>query len=139
MAEAYATFAAGGKHCDATPIVEFLDRDGEPIPVKTGECEQVMPKEGADTVNYVLTKVTDGTVSGATGTNMAIEGWQVAGKTGTNDSNKAVWFMGYTSKMVGASVVATPDNTSLVGTTIKGEYISQSEAYGGTLAGPIWK
>src|SRR5690606_21814860 len=88
---------------------------------------------------YVLTKVTDGTVSGATGTNMAIEGWQVAGKTGTNDSNKAVWFMGYTSKMVGASVVATPDNTSLVGTTIKGEYISQSEAYGGTLAGPIWK
>lgn len=138
MAEAYAAFAAGGEHCTATPLVEVLDRDGQPINVKTNECSQAIPKDVADGVNYVLTKVTDGSVSGATGTNMAIEDWQVAGKTGTNDSNKAVWFMGYTTKMATASVVATPDNTSLVGTTINGSYISQSEAYGGTLAGPIW-
>jgi membrane carboxypeptidase/penicillin-binding protein len=34
----------------------------------------------------------------------------VAGKTGTTDSTRSAWFVGYTPELAGASFIADPDN-----------------------------
>ena len=142
MAEAYATFAARGMHCRAVPFTRVLDRDSNPLPVRGPECEQVISRHVADTVNYVLRQVVDGKDSGRTGQAMSMksEGRQVAGKTGTSESRKAVWFMGYTTNMVAAAAVADahPVLRSLLGAEINGRRVGGDQVWGGTLAGPMW-
>ncbi|MEQ4207377.1 transglycosylase domain-containing protein [Actinopolymorpha sp. B17G11] len=142
MAEAYAAFAARGVHCRAVPFTQVLDRHGNPLPVRGPDCKQAIPKDVADKVNYVLRQVVDGTDSGRTGQKMSMmsEGRQVAGKTGTSESRKAVWFMGYTSNLVAAAAVADahPVLRSLIGTTINGRVVGGDQVWGGTLAGPMW-
>jgi membrane peptidoglycan carboxypeptidase len=142
MAEAYATFAARGKHCNATPIIKVIDRHGNEIDVKSSECKQVLPKEVADGVNYVLRQVVDGTDPGRTGARMSMkdEGRQVAGKTGTSNDRIAVWFMGYTTNLATAAVVADADPPlrTLMGRRIGGRVVSGDQVWGGTLAGPMW-
>jgi membrane peptidoglycan carboxypeptidase len=142
MAEAYATFAARGIHCRAVPFSEVLDRDGKPVPVRGPECKRALPQDVADKVNYVLRQVVDGADSGRTGQHMSMraEGRQVGGKTGTSESRKAVWFMGYTSNLVAAAAVADahPVLRSLIGTSINGRVVGGDQVWGGTLAGPMW-
>jgi membrane peptidoglycan carboxypeptidase len=142
MAEAYATFAARGVHCRAVPFTQVLDRDGNTLPVRGPECKQAIPRNVADKVNYVLRQVVDGTDSGRTGQKMSMksEGRQVAGKTGTSESRKDVWFMGYTSNLVAATAVADahPVLRSLIGTSIRGRIVGGDQVWGGTLAGPMW-
>ncbi len=134
MAEAYATFAARGMHCRAVPFTRVLDRDSNPLPVRGPECEQVISRHVADTVNYVLRQVVDGKDSGRTGQAMSMksEGRQVAGKTGTSESRKAVWFMGYTTNMVAAAAVADahPVLRSLLGAEINGRRVGGDQVLG---------
>ena len=92
MAQAYATFAARGLHCDPRPVTEVLDSSGQPIKDFSSTCEQVMPGATADAVNDILRGVME---PGGFGQNIAIDK-PSAGKTGTNNSNMAVWFVGYT-------------------------------------------
>jgi membrane carboxypeptidase/penicillin-binding protein len=48
----------------------------------------------------------------------AIMNRPVAGKSGTTDSNRTAWFVGYTPQLAAAGFVADPDNTQhLVGTS----------------------
>src|SRR5699024_819262 len=54
MAEAYATFAARGMHCDARPVTEVLDAKGETLKQYDETCTQVMPGATADAVNDIL-------------------------------------------------------------------------------------
>jgi membrane peptidoglycan carboxypeptidase len=142
MAEAYASFAARGVHCRATPLRYVLDRDRNPIRIRGPECAQAIPKEVADTVNFVLRQVVDGADPGRTGQRMSMkdEGRQVAGKTGTDENRRAVWFLGHTTNMAAAAVVA--DNhkkiQTLLGQSIHGEVVTENNVWGGTLAGPIW-
>jgi membrane peptidoglycan carboxypeptidase len=136
MADAYATFAARGVYCPATPVTQILDRDGTPIPQPQQHCRRILRPAYADAVNSVLQGVMKGSGTGA-----ALDIAQpTAGKTGTTDGSQSVWFIGYTPNMVGASVVAGVTPTllprSLTGVTIHGNYISF--ASGGGTAGPIW-
>ena len=62
MAEAYATFAARGLHCDARAIVSISDREGKQLPVPGGPCSQVLDRAVADGVNTLLAGVIDGPV-----------------------------------------------------------------------------
>ena len=136
MAEAYATFAARGFHCDSTPVTEVLDAPGAPLKSFAPECQQVMPGATADAVNDVLRGVMEGDGFGA---GLAIDK-PSAGKTGTNNSNMSVWFVGYTPTIATAAMVAGADGlgnwVSLNGQLVGGSYIS--EAFGSTVAGPIW-
>ncbi len=142
MAEAYASFAARGVHCRAIPVKYVLDRDRNPIRIRGPECAQAIPKEVANTVNYVLRQVVDGGDPGRTGQRMSMkdEGRQVAGKTGTDEGRRAVWFLGHTTNLAAAAVVA--DNhkkiRTLLGQSIHGETVTENTVWGGTLAGPIW-
>ncbi len=48
MANAYATIAARGKHCDPMPVNKIVDRNGKSLPAANPTCEQVIPKDVAD-------------------------------------------------------------------------------------------
>lgn len=136
MAEAYATFAARGKHCDALPVTQILAADGSTVKDYPTSCETVMPGVTADAVNDVLRGVMEGDGFGA---GLALDK-PSAGKTGTNNSNMAVWFVGYTPQIATAAMVAGANSlghwVSLNGQTVGGSYIG--EAFGSTVAGPIW-
>ena len=135
LAQAYATFAARGLHCDPRPVTEVLDSTGAPIKDFSSTCEQVMPGATADAVNDILR----GVMEGGFGQDIAIDK-PSAGKTGTNQQNMSVWFAGYTPTIATVAMVAGANEfgewVSLNGQTVGGSYIS--EAFGSTVAGPIW-
>ncbi|MFC3764716.1 transglycosylase domain-containing protein [Tenggerimyces flavus] len=140
MAEAYATFAARGKHCNATAVTKVLDRKLNRVPIRTPGCRQVLRPYVADGVTSVLRQVIDGDDPGRTGRRMHLEGHQAAGKTGTNNERQAVSFAGYTTELAAYAVVQdahTPLRT-LLGQRIGGQRRGSNDVWGGRLAGPIW-
>jgi membrane peptidoglycan carboxypeptidase len=136
MAEAYATFAARGLHCDSRPVTQILDADGNVLKDYDPTCTQVMQQSTADAVSDVLRGVLEGSGFAAA---QAL-GVPAAGKTGTTNQQKAVWFVGYTPHLAAAATIAgiTPAGQpdTLVGKTIDGSYIY--EASGSGFAAPIW-
>ena len=136
MAQAYATFAARGLHCDPRPVTQVLDSSGASLKDFASQCEQVMPGATADAVNDILRGVME---PGGFGQNIAIDK-PSAGKTGTNNSNMAVWFVGYTPTLATAAMVAGANEfgewMTLNGQVVGGTTIY--EAFGSTVAGPIW-
>ncbi|MDN5761030.1 MAG: transglycosylase domain-containing protein [Microlunatus sp.] len=107
MAEAYATFASGGIHCDPIILTSVTDSTGADLPVPSGNCERVITEDVANAMNSLLGGVmTDGTGRRA----LTADGRPQAGKTGTIDSNAAVWFVGYTPQVAGAAMISI-DNT----------------------------
>ena len=138
MAEAYATFAARGLHCDARPVTEIRDGDGEVLKTYDKSCQQVLPNDVADAVNDILRGVQE---PGGFGHSAGLAlGQPSAGKTGTINDNMAVWFIGYTPNLATASMIAGANRVgewvTLNGQTVGGTYIS--EAFGSTNAGPMW-
>jgi membrane peptidoglycan carboxypeptidase len=136
LADAYATFAARGLHCDPRPVVSIDDSDGHALKTYPTQCQQVIAAPVADAVNDVLRGVMSPTGFGA---NLLLN-QESAGKTGTTDSNMSVWFMGYTPNLSTAAMVAGANNQghwiTLNGQTIGGLYTDV--AHGSTTAGPMW-
>ena len=61
MAEAYATFAARGMHCDSRPVTEIRGhREATCSRSTPPKCNQVMEESTADAVNDVLRGVIEG-------------------------------------------------------------------------------
>lgn len=107
MAEAYATFAAGGIHCKPIIVDEIKTSAGEDLAAPAANCSRVMSTGVANAMNSLLASVmTQGTGVRA----RTADGRPQAGKTGTIDSNQAVWFVGYTPEVAGAAMVSV-DNT----------------------------
>jgi membrane peptidoglycan carboxypeptidase len=137
MAEAYAMFAAGGVHCDSIAITSITAPNGTDLPVPPANCGQVIDKRVAAAVNQVLVGVVDGPDSGRTGAKMSL-GRPAAGKTGTTDKRKSIWFIGYTPQRSGAVAISDPEAPkSLDGVVLNG--VRYREACGACIPGPIWK
>ncbi|MGL5809840.1 MAG: penicillin-binding protein [Nocardioides sp.] len=138
MAEAYATFAARGKHCASTPITSIDNAEGELFKEYQPSCEQVFPEAVADGVNDVLRGVI---APGGFAQNQALN-VPAAGKTGTTSSTRAVWFVGYTPQLSTAAMIAGANSKGepipLPGLTVGGDYISFDEASGSGFAAPVW-
>ena len=136
MAEAYATFAARGKHCTARPVTAIEDTRGNLLKEYGERCNQVMESAVADTVNDILKGVLE---PGGFGQNITID-QQDAGKTGTTQEGKAVWFVGYTPNLSTAAMIAGANSEGqpipLGGLTVGGQTIF--EASGSGIAGPMW-
>ncbi len=139
MAEAYATFAARGLHCKASPVTAIEDVNGEPLGDFSPDCTQVLEEPVADGVNSVLRGVQE---PGGFGYTFDLElSMPSAGKTGTTSSQKAVWFVGYTPQLATASMIAGANSlgapVTLQYQTVGGSYIA--EATGSQVAGPVWR
>jgi len=141
MAAAYAVPASGGIYCKPQPVGRILDMKGQVVKTYTKECRRVLPPKIAAQINDILEGLQrPGGFGYANGTGLSIPS---AAKTGTTNKNRAVWYVGYTPRLVAASMIAGADEQgrprSLAGATLRGQPISFSQVGGSSLAGPMWK
>lgn len=95
LANAYATFARGGIRMKTTPIRRLEDSRGNPVDIERPKGVRVFdPEPVAELVSILIDVVEKGT-----GKNAILEGRRVAGKTGTTDMVRDIWFMGMTTDM----------------------------------------
>ena len=93
MAEAYSTFAMGGKHRDAVAITKITNRDGDVLYEHKDDPEQVLDSAVAAKVVDIL----EGVVQHGTATVAQLSVDQpFGGKTGTTDNTTDLWFCGFT-------------------------------------------
>jgi membrane peptidoglycan carboxypeptidase len=126
MAAAYATVAADGLYCQPLPVLSITDQDGKPVMMKRdGERVPVASQRCAQAVSRGVARGALDAMRCTTGYGAArggCGGWSTApstyaqvrrpfaGKTGTTDDNRSVWFIGFTPQLAGVSMVADPDN-----------------------------
>jgi membrane peptidoglycan carboxypeptidase len=137
LSNAYATFAARGKYCRPTVVTAVQDKARKPIKTPGIGCKQALAPEVADGVNRVLSAVME---PGGTGGRLNFGNWDLAGKTGTIQDNRAVWYAGYTPNLAAAAVVADanlPYTNLMYGHTLDGQDISDPTGSG--TAGPLWQ
>ncbi|MGE8079666.1 transglycosylase domain-containing protein [Peribacillus loiseleuriae] len=106
MAEAYSAFANNGERVESHTIVKIENAQGQEVAVWKEKSTKIMEKKVADQMNRLLL----GVVEYGTGKNAAVEGYEIAGKTGSvqvtipgiKSGVKDQWFVGYTPSLVGA-------------------------------------
>ena len=142
MAEAYATFANRGVHCNPIILQSVQTKDGTEVEIPSADCKQVISPEVADGVNHVLSTV----MTQGTGTRARMpDGRPQAGKTGTTDGAMSVWFAGYTPDMAGVAYIAVDNINPYYENhrkSVDGLRMSTGkvlEGSGGQDAGGIWK
>lgn len=123
LAGAYATFANYGWHSDPTLIVQVTDSNGNTILDNTPKPQLVLDPWAS----AALTDVLQGVITQGTATNASI-GRPAAGKTGTTDSQRDAWFVGYVPQLATAVWIGNDDYRPL-----------GSEATGGGYAAPVWR
>jgi 1A family penicillin-binding protein len=123
MATAYATFASNGWYSEPTAILKVTDFQGNVLLDNTPKPQLVLDPWAAASVSSVLTSV----VNNGTGRS-AYLGRPTAGKTGTTDNERNVWFVGYVPQLATAVWIGDDANRPL------GQGIS-----GGGYAAPIWR
>ncbi len=97
MASAFSTFANYGVRVTPTFYRYVTDENGMVILESPQEKVQVISEQTA----WLITSVLRNVVRGGT-TSIYISGQDLAGKTGTTDSNMCAWFCGYTAEYAGA-------------------------------------
>ncbi|NBE80267.1 transglycosylase domain-containing protein [Micromonospora rubida] len=127
MSNAYAAIAADGRYCESMPVQSISNRDGNPTTYTTvgGITREVAKPRCRQVVNADAARAATDAARCPTGDTPAkggCGGWStadsvrgtvgrpVAGKTGTTDSTRAAWFVGYTPELAAASFIADPDN-----------------------------
>jgi len=134
MARAYSTFAARGMRPDIVAVTRIVGPDGTIVATRAPNSEEAFTTHIADEVNGVLQNVIDR----GTGTSAKISR-PAAGKTGTTEQHRDVWFAGYTpdpglSAAVWIGYPPDKKGNIKVMTDLHGV-----QATGGGFAGRIWK
>lgn len=134
MAQVYGTFANGGKTMDLNPLLEVKDKNGKLLyqnrcALQGTDCfsMQVVDPRVAYLISGILSDNKARSSAFGLYSVLNIPNQQVAVKTGTTNSLRDNWTIGYTSDRVVAVWVGNNDNTSM-------SYV----ASGITGASPIW-
>ncbi|MFJ5760437.1 transglycosylase domain-containing protein [Neobacillus sp. NPDC093182] len=105
MAQAYSAFANNGIMVEAHSIQKIEDADGKVIAKWKSRSTTVTKPEIAQKITYML----KGVVEEGTGERAKLDGFDIAGKTGSTQlpfanegGTKDHWFVGYTPNIVGA-------------------------------------
>jgi penicillin-binding protein 1A len=92
MASAYGVFANDGRRVRPHLIAKVEQRSGRVLYEAQRDEQRVLDA----LVNTAVVDLMRGVVTAGTGTGAQVEGWDVAGKTGTTSNNVDAWFVGYT-------------------------------------------
>lgn len=134
MASVYSTIANGGERVEPTVIDGTVDPGGEFTPAEERPSTRVLSEETADQLSLMLEAVTsdEGTAPQA-----RIDGYRVAGKTGTanriDPETGSYEDGGYTATFAG---FAPADDPEIVVQVVL--HNPQSAYYGGEAAGPVF-
>lgn len=122
MASAFGAFANQGVYNKPVAILKVEKMDGVIL-------EQAIPKQRQAmkaTTAYIITDMLKSVVESGTGTGAQLSR-PVAGKTGTTDEGKDLWFVGYTPELVAAVWIGYDQPEAML------------QAYGGTYPTRIWQ
>lgn len=99
MAEAYATIAAGGQHRDAIAITKIEDRNGNTVYEHKDTPSQIISAEVARaTIDVMKGVCKGGGTAGQLARTVRIK-QPIAGKTGTSQECRDLWFCGITPNL----------------------------------------
>lgn len=127
-AQAYAVLAAEGKRCEPITFTDIKDADGKLLGTNKSTCAQVIDSDLARQTTNILQGVSAAGLSDRPS----------AGKTGTTDESKNVWFAGYTPQRATAVWVGHKDGERTLNyTEFNGVYYG--EVYGSSIPAPIYR
>ncbi|MEV0614983.1 transglycosylase domain-containing protein [Nonomuraea sp. NPDC050404] len=126
-ASGFATFANKGVHMEAHVVRSVTNAEGsketvEPVATK------VIGEQAAGDTTYAMQQV----VKSGTGSGARLYDRPVAGKTGTTDDSKSVWFNGFTPQLAVAVDMFRDDNATV-------EIPGYGTQFGGQLPAQIWR
>ncbi|MDT0682893.1 PBP1A family penicillin-binding protein [Roseicyclus sp. F158] len=143
MVAAYSMFANGGQRVEPTLVDRVQDRWGKTVyrhdqrscadctlaSLPSGEAPRIVAdnERVIDAITaYQLTSMLQGVVQRGTAAGIVTLPVPVAGKTGTTNDAKDVWFVGFTSNIAAGCYIGYDRPRSL------------GRAYGGTTCGPVF-
>lgn len=109
MANAFATFANGGIAVTPYTIEAVEDAAGKQLEAHVPSDREAMTPQLA----YLVTNVLKAVVQGGTGVRARRLNRPLAGKTGTSNDNRDLWFVGYTPEYVAVAWMGYDDFASL--------------------------
>ena len=109
LTAAYAAIANNGTYIKPVFYTKILDSEGNVVIDNTPEKTTVIKPSTA----YLLTSAMEDVVKKGTGKRLKLNNMPVAGKTGTTDNYKNLWFAGYTPYYTCAVWAGYDDNTVL--------------------------
>ncbi|RYG91197.1 PBP1A family penicillin-binding protein [Loktanella sp. IMCC34160] len=118
MTGAYAGILNGGSSVTPYGLVE-LRLQGDDVPLMGtggGIGERVIREDAARQLTWMMHNV----VQNGTGQRARVDGWQIAGKTGTTQAARDAWFIGFTGDYVAGVWMGYDNNTPLTGVTGSG-------------------
>jgi len=122
ICSAFGTLANHGIHHPPTSIVRVATQDGEVLYEYSPNPERAVPTKIADTMKEVMRGVIE------RGTGRAARcPFPASGKTGTTNSYRDAWFIGYTDDLVTAVWVGNRNNQEM------------NHTFGATVPAPIWR
>ncbi|MFI0453617.1 transglycosylase domain-containing protein [Actinomadura sp. 6N118] len=126
QAGVYATFASEGVYRKPYTVKSVSDESGDEKDF-TEKGKRAFSQQVAKDATYAMSKV----VQSGTGTGAQLsDGRDVAGKTGTTDGGRAIWFNGFIPQMATSVAMFRSDNKPLS--------IPGYGAYGGQLPAQMW-
>jgi penicillin-binding protein 1A len=124
MAGAYGAIANQGVYIEPHSILRIIDSDGKVLYEANPQKRVAMSEQTA----YIMTDLLQTVVKSGTGTRARMNR-PVAGKTGTTEETKDIWFMGYTPEFTGAVWMGFDQE----------ENIKDGQAAGGYHPALIWR
>lgn len=96
LTSAYGTLANEGNHVEVHGITKVYDRFGKLIYEAKFQPQRALDADSTSIVTWML----EGVVANGTGRNAYLSDRQVAGKTGTSEKRRDLWFVGYIPQLV---------------------------------------
>jgi len=113
LTNAYGTLAAQGNFMEAHGITRVVNQRGDVIYQADFKPKRVLDKDSAAITTWML----QGVVQGGTGGPAALGDRAVAGKTGTSEKVRDLWFIGYIPQVVTGIWLGNDDNYPTGGTS----------------------
>lgn len=124
MTNAYATFAANGVRHQHSAILKVEDKNGNVLQEWSNNSANVLDKNIALQISDILSDNVARTPIFGANSPLYIPGRQVASKSGTTNSFKDSWAIGYTPSIAAGAWIGKNDNTPMNASV---------------LASPLWK
>lgn len=115
---AYGTLAAKGVHTKPHGITRILNSKGDVIYQANLKKERVLSED----TSAIMTWLLRGVVTNGTGSAAQLPDRQVAGKTGTSDEARDLWFIGYIPQLVTGVWLGNDDNQPTWGASTTAAY-----------------
>ncbi|MCT7651216.1 PBP1A family penicillin-binding protein [Aliarcobacter butzleri] len=108
FSEAYSTFANNGIQVKPYIVEQIVNKDGKSVTFEPQTKEINKPEQ-----NYLMVSILNDVVNKGTGKRAAVEGIELAGKTGTTNDNIDAWFCGFSPSIQTIVWFGQDDNTPM--------------------------